>query len=253
MTKKLGIAQSRATHFEQGGRGLRQWVDAIISRQPDVLIYTDVGMDPMTLKLASLRLAPVSSRHMGASRNERPADDRLLSVRPGHGAARRAGQTTPSNSLPLPHLGCFYQARQIDSVPADASAWGIEHGVPLLVSPGMPFKYALQHDWIFAEIARRLERCRIVFFRLWPGKCPISCVSGSSTSFTQRGLILDRFVSFIPWQTPAGILWIDEAGDFVSRYDRLFRFQYGDGSGGMRTAHRDTGRRFLRGRFSSES
>src|SRR6266704_3221669 len=53
------FAQSHASHFEQGGRGLRQWVEAILGQQLDVLIYPGIGMDPITVKLASLRLAPV--------------------------------------------------------------------------------------------------------------------------------------------------------------------------------------------------
>jgi len=40
------------------------------------------------------------------------------------------------------------------------------------------------------------------FFTPLAGECPISCVERLQHEFTQRGLILDRFVSFIPWQTP---------------------------------------------------
>src|SRR6266853_367890 len=57
--RETAFARSHAAHFEEGARGLHQWAQAIVDRRPDVLVYPEIGMFPMTVKLASLRLAPV--------------------------------------------------------------------------------------------------------------------------------------------------------------------------------------------------
>src|SRR6185503_10431924 len=58
-------ARSRAARFEQGKTDLRQWAETILDARPDVLIYPEIGMDPMTVRLASLRLAPVQAAAWG--------------------------------------------------------------------------------------------------------------------------------------------------------------------------------------------
>jgi predicted O-linked N-acetylglucosamine transferase (SPINDLY family) len=57
--EQTSVARARAAHFEQGGRGLRLWVEAIQRQQLDVIVYPNIGNDPVALKLACLRLAPV--------------------------------------------------------------------------------------------------------------------------------------------------------------------------------------------------
>jgi Flp pilus assembly protein TadD len=52
-------ARSHSDNFESGERSLGRWVRAIGERQPDVLIYPEVGMNSTTIKLAALRLAPM--------------------------------------------------------------------------------------------------------------------------------------------------------------------------------------------------
>jgi len=59
------LAKSRATRYEAGPRDFVQWVDAIRAVEPDVLIYPEVGMHPMTVRLAALRLAPVQAASWG--------------------------------------------------------------------------------------------------------------------------------------------------------------------------------------------
>jgi len=56
---ETAFARAHAVHFEEGARGLHQWAQAIVGRRPDVLVYPEIGMFPMTVRLASLRLAPI--------------------------------------------------------------------------------------------------------------------------------------------------------------------------------------------------
>src|SRR5581483_7836844 len=70
----LGRTQDNATehaarvaaHFESGPmRSLREWVEAIVRRRPEVLIYPAPAQDSQEMRLASLRLAPVQAAAWG--------------------------------------------------------------------------------------------------------------------------------------------------------------------------------------------
>ena len=69
----------------------------------------------------------------------------------------------------------------------------------MLLCPGVPFKYAPQHDGIFAEIASRLGRCRFVFFNYRIGGLSERLRGRLAVAFARRRLDIDEFVSFIPW------------------------------------------------------
>jgi protein O-GlcNAc transferase len=45
--------------FTEGGGSLDQWCRRIVRDRLHVLIYPEIGMDPTTVRLASLRLAPI--------------------------------------------------------------------------------------------------------------------------------------------------------------------------------------------------
>jgi predicted O-linked N-acetylglucosamine transferase (SPINDLY family) len=195
-------ARSRAAHFETGPKTLRQWVDAIRSQQPDVLLYPEIGMDPTALKLASLRLAPVQAASWGHPETSGlPTIDYFLSARdmepPG-------AQVNYSEKLvALPNLGCFFEPRPADGPRPRLRELGIAEDRPVLVCPGVPFKYAPQHDWVFPELARRLGRCQFVFFN-HRAQAQMERLRGRlRAAFTSRGLDPERFLVFTPWLTKA--------------------------------------------------
>ena len=90
--RETAYARSRAAHFEQNARGLRQWAQAILDRRLDVLIYPEIGMDPTTVKLASLRLVPVQVAAAGHTETSGlPTIDYYLSA-DGMEPEKRAGE-----------------------------------------------------------------------------------------------------------------------------------------------------------------
>ena len=193
------FAQARASHFTQGGRGLRQWVEAIIGQQLDVLIYPEIGMDPKTVPLASLRLAPVQIATWGHPETTGlPTIDYYLSAKDLEPPDAQENYT--EELVTLPHLGCFYKSPQVVAVEPDLGKLGIDPASLLLLCSGVPFKYAPQHDWIFTEIARRLGRCRFIFFTHQTRNLSEKLRRRLETVFAQSRLKLDDFVTFIPWQ-----------------------------------------------------
>ena len=136
-------------------------------------------------------------------------------------------------------------------LPADPERAGIDPQQPLLVCPGVPFKYAPQHDWIFPEIARRLGRCRFIFFAHWNRILSDRLARRLQAAFTARGLSYERFVTTIPWQTPAGFLgWLRCADVFLDTIGFSgFNTALQAVESGLPVVTREG--RFLRGRLAS--
>lgn len=194
------VAKTNASHFEQGHKELRQWVEVIIGQQPDVLIYPEVGMDPMTARLASLRLAPVQIATWGhAETTGLPTIDYYLSAEDLE--PPRAQENYTERLVTLPHLGCFYKPVPVVSAHPDLRGLGIESSAsPLFICPGVPFKYAPRHDWVLTEIARRLGRCRFIFFTHRLNRLSEKLRQRLEITFARNRLDLDDFATFIPWQ-----------------------------------------------------
>ena len=192
------FAKSRASSFEEGRQGLRQWVDAIRGEQPHVLIYPEIGMDPMAARLARLRLAPVQAAAWGHPETTGlPTMDYYLSAEDFEPADARVNYS--EQLVALPHLGCFYQPSPIAVADVDLAGLGIDTDSPLLICPGMPFKYAPQYDRVITEIARRLGRCRFIFFRSPLNSTWDRLRRRLGGAFGRAGLRIEDFVIFIPW------------------------------------------------------
>jgi predicted O-linked N-acetylglucosamine transferase (SPINDLY family) len=183
-----------AAQFHAGGKGLRAWVDLILASRLDVLIYPEVGMDPMTAKLASLRLAPLQLASWGHPETTGlPTIDAYFSAQGMEPEGAQAHYT--EKLVALPNLGCCFARTEVAAQFPEADADG-----PLLVCPGTPFKYAPQHDGVYAAIARRLGRCSFVFFvHRGRGDLAGRLMGRLRGAFAQAGLRAEDCVRFLPW------------------------------------------------------
>ena len=91
-------------------------------------------------------------------------------------------------------------ARSIEAVAPDLATWGIDAQAPLLVCPGTPFKYAPEHDGIFAALARQIPEGRLVFFQHHTPALSRALQARLRAAFAREGLAFDRHAVFIPWQ-----------------------------------------------------
>ena len=205
------FARASAAQFVQGPTSLAQWADGIVAARPDVLIYPEIGMDPMSVKLASLRLAPLQVASWGHPETTGlPTIDCYLSA---DGLEPEGAQSNYTEELvALPHLGCFVQTE--DAPPAVRLAeFGLDHSAPLLVCPGTPFKYAPEHDEIFVRIARELGRCRFLFFTHWTRDLSEQLQRRLASAFERGGLDAARHVQVLPWLTRPAFLGLMQRAD----------------------------------------
>jgi protein O-GlcNAc transferase len=195
-------ARFHSTSFEQGVKGLRRWVVAIEGKHPDVLIYPEVGMDPMTVRLASLRLAPVQIAAWGHPETTGlPTMDYYVSAEAFE--PPRAREHYTEELVALPRLGCCYTPSPAIAGNPDLAGLGIDSEAPILLCPGSPFKYAPQYDSVLIGIARKLGRCQFVFFVYERRELSDTLCERLVANFARSGLDFRDHGVFIPWQARA--------------------------------------------------
>jgi predicted O-linked N-acetylglucosamine transferase (SPINDLY family) len=119
----------------------------------------------------------------------------------------------------LPHLGCYYQAAPSPGRAAPPDL-GVAPEVPVLICPGTPQKYAPEYDGLLTGIAKRLGRCRLVFFAPRAGQAGTKLRARLEAAFQREGLRLADYAGFVSWLDPAAFhallrradLYLDTAG-----------------------------------------
>ena len=194
-------AKARASFFIEGDRSLHEWVRAIMTAGVDVLIYPELGMDPTTLRLASLRLAPHQAAAWGHPETTGlPTMDYYLS---GEALEPPDSQALYSERLVrLPNLGCYYEPYGHPDTPLELASLGIAPDRPILLCPGTSYKYAPARDVVLVEIARRLGRCQLVFFEPAIASLGHKLRERLSAVFRAHHLDPEEFMVWLPWQSP---------------------------------------------------
>jgi protein O-GlcNAc transferase len=198
--RETDLARSSVDQFIFGKKELGEWVDTIRQLQPDVLIYPEVGMDRMCIKLAALRLAPVQVASWGHPETTgMPTIDYFLSAEAFEPAD--AQQNYRERLVPLAGIGANYAALAPPRVDLDLRSLGIDPDVPIALCPATPYKFLPEHDWTFAAIAKGAPRCQFVFVtdNLAP-HLSTQLARRLRDAFERAGLDYSRYVHFINHQ-----------------------------------------------------
>jgi protein O-GlcNAc transferase len=197
---ETALAKTLVDHFAYGRSDLVDWSKLILEHQLDVLIYPEIGIDSLTAKLASLRLAPVQATSWGHPHTSGlPTMDYFLSadaLEPPGAEAHYAERL-----VRLPGFGSPYAPSKGAPAAVDVAALGLRADVPMLLCPGTPFKYAPRFDAVLVEIARRLGECQFVFFMPQAVEVMQRLRARMTRAFAAAGLDLEAYAKFVPWQS----------------------------------------------------
>ena len=193
-------ARREATMFVDAPVTLDGWAQAIAEARLDVLIYPEIGMHPLTTRLAAMRLAPVQAASWGQPLTTGlPTIDLFISAQalePAAGASHYSERL-----VALPNLGVCLQPLQPAAVAPDFATLGLGATEPLLLCPGTPFKYTPQGDAALVAIAARLQARgagRLVFFRSPRPAMSAQVEQRMRQAFARAGVDYDRTVAWIP-------------------------------------------------------
>ncbi len=143
-------ARSRVAQFVQGPRPTAAWLAQIAHDRPDVLFYPEVGMDPATAALASLRLAPLQLAAWGHPVSTgMPTIDWFLSGDLLEGP--NAAQHYREQLIRLPGTGVCTQAAPVQATPWNGPTR--EAGAVRFTLCQQPIKFDPGDDALIAAIA----------------------------------------------------------------------------------------------------
>jgi Tfp pilus assembly protein PilF len=138
------------------------WRQAILDAAPHVLLYPEVGMDPVAGRLAAQRLAPVQCVTWGQPETTGlPTIDAFLSSDMMEPPDADAHYT--ERLVRLPDLGSCYVPDAVVPSPLDRAALGLDPAATVFWSGQSLYKYLPQYDAIFPRIAAQLGPCQFVF------------------------------------------------------------------------------------------
>lgn len=194
------LARQCASRFVDQPRNLPEWIAAIRAADLDALIFPEIGMDALTLQLASLRLAPVQAATWGHPQTTGlPTMDLYFS---GADLEPVDGERNYSERLVrLPGLGVYVDPLSPQIPDLDLREFGLPTDEPLLLCPGAPFKYSPLHDRVWARIAAGLHSADggwLVFFRSRSQIMDDMVERRMRAAFEREGVDFDAHVCVLP-------------------------------------------------------
>ncbi len=156
------IAAQAFVKFIQGPLSVEKWSEQIAQDNLHVLIFPELGMDPMTVKLACLRLAPIQMTSWGHPNTSGMSTiDYYLSsdlMEP-----ENAQEHYTEKLVRLPNLSIHYSPVEVERKAVSKTEIGIKDDEIMFWCRQSLFKYLPQHDDVFPRIAQELAKCKFVF------------------------------------------------------------------------------------------
>lgn len=155
-------AETYLEQFTWGNKTLEKWIAAIKNDHLDVIIYPEIGMDAMSMRLASLRLAPIqctSSGHPETSGLQ--TIDYFLSsalMEPPDGDRHYTEKL-----IRLPNLSIYYESYPVPRLLSTRSDFGLKEDAILYWCCQVPIKYLPQYDDVLVKIVREVPNAQLVF------------------------------------------------------------------------------------------
>ncbi|BBO79777.1 hypothetical protein DSCO28_03430 [Desulfosarcina ovata subsp. sediminis] len=183
--------------FREFAGDLESFARKIHDDRPDVLIYLDIGMAPLSLCLAALRLAPIQCVSWGHPvTTGLPNVDYFLSselMEPVDGADHYSEKL-----IRLPNLSVCLEPPALPHPEKSRKSFGLDESAFIYLSPQSLFKYLPQYDHLFARIAVLVPNARFVFVAHPSQRVTSRFRERLEKTFSQYGLDGAQFCQILP-------------------------------------------------------
>ena len=206
---ETALAKSLADVWRDGHtvHGYNGWLEAIAGDQPDVVFYPEIGMDQLTYRLASHRLAPLQVTSWGHPiTTGLPSIDVYFSgelLEPPDADAHYRERL-----VRLPGAGCctWPMALIPEALPALEAELALRPGTRFVLAQ-RPFKFDPADDALYAQIAAAVGDCTFILLRdnEFPWATDI-VLERLRIAFREYGLEPDRHLLVIAWLPLANFL-----------------------------------------------
>jgi len=206
-------AQALCREFRTAPRSIEGWCETIRADRLHVLLIPEIGMDPVTLRLAALRNAPVQAAAWGHPQTSGlPTVDAFLSsalMEPPDGDAHYTERL-----VRLPGLSCAPATVGVQPAPLGREALGLPADGVLFWCCQSLFKYLPDDDRLFPAIARAAPMARFVFVGYSRGSAVTDVFrSRLAASFAAAGLDAERHCVILDPLSPERFAAVTRASD----------------------------------------
>ena len=201
-----------ADHFDHLHGNTADMAAKIESDALHILVHTDVGMNPLTLQLAALRLAPVQCKGWGHPvTTGLPTIDFYLSS--DLMEIPEADRFYSEKLIRLPNLALNYTLPAMPTTPKSRAQLGIPDETFIYLSTQSIFKYLPQHDDVYPLIAAQVPNACFVFLAHSHHKATAQFEARLTAAFERCGQKAD-FI-FLPRLSHADFLSLNLAADVL--------------------------------------
>ena len=208
------LAAGLCDRFVQGLPSKPAWRKAISEAGLDVLLYPEVGMDPVVGWLAAQRLAPVQCVSWGHPvTTGMPTVDYFLSsdlMEPPDGATHYT-----ERMVRLPRLGLHYTMHEAAPLAMERATAGLDAAIPVFWSGQSLFKYSPCYDWIFPRIAQAAGACRFVFVTTLTAALTALFRERLGRAFAAFGLDAEQYCVVLPSMPHARYIGVAGLADVI--------------------------------------
>jgi predicted O-linked N-acetylglucosamine transferase (SPINDLY family) len=155
-------AKTICTRFVEDIYSFGELCSTIRNDNLHILIYPEIGMDSMTVRLASLKLAPVQCTSWGhPNTSGLPTIDYFLSS--DLMELPDSDDHYTERLIRLPNLSIHYTPLEAPPVSLDRKVFGLRPDSVLYFCPQSLVKYLPQYDQVFPRIAEKIRDCQFLF------------------------------------------------------------------------------------------
>ena len=195
--KETEVARQCFTRFDESIQSIEGLCENIRRDNLHVIIFPEIGMHPMTLKIASLRLAPVQCVSWGHPDTSglRTIDYFLSSnlMEPPN-----AKDHYTEKLIRLPNISIYYTPLDLPFANIKRETFGLRQKSILYLCSQSLFKYLPQYDEIFPQTSKEVGDCQFLFisnrstFITEQFRCRIN------NAFSRFDMNADNHVVFLP-------------------------------------------------------
>jgi predicted O-linked N-acetylglucosamine transferase (SPINDLY family) len=207
------LARLACTRFVEHDFSLTSLCGKILADRLHLLLYPEIGMNQMAVRLSALRLAPVQCVSWGhPTTSGLPTMDYFLGsdlMEPADGASHYT-----ENLIRLPNLGVYFPPPEIEAVGMERAEPGFKEDAVLYLCLQSLFKYLPHYDEVFPRIARFSGNCRFVFTASNMSSPAVNIFRRRLAHvFSKYGMKSEDYISFIPYLAYPEYLGLYRSGD----------------------------------------
>jgi protein O-GlcNAc transferase len=195
------VARRSFDRFVESYTSFENLCEIIRNDNLHVLIFPETGMDPLAVKLASLRLSPVQCASWGHPETSGlPTIDYFISsdlMEPAD-----ADKHYTESLIRLPNLSVYYTPLTVPAVHETRETLGIQQGSILYFCSQTLSKYLPRYDEVFTRIAAEVGDCQFIFIGDRSEWVTQQFLKRLGRSFKKVDLIPEKHIVILPYLLP---------------------------------------------------